>query len=970
MVTTQAAAPTRRRRAALAITLGVVVVLLIGFFLFAGLYADVLWYDQLGFLRVLLTEWLTIVSLFVIGFLGMAAPVFVTIQLAYRLRPVYAKLTAQLDRYQQVIEPLRRLVMIGVPAVIGLFAAVSAATRWQPVLLALHGGSTGVRDRQFGIDTGFYLFQLPALHGLVGFLSAVLVVCVLAALATAYLYGAIRISGREVRVSRAARVQVAITFAVFLLLQAVSLFLDQYMTLYDSSTGDLITGAAYADANAVIPGRLILAVIALIVAVLFVVTAFVGRWRLPLIGTALLVVAAVIVGSIFPWAMWNLYVHPSEANVERTYIQRNIEATQTAYGVGKEDVEQVPYDAKTTAQTGALKTDAETTANIRILDPNVVSPAFGQFQKFKQYYQFPDDLDVDRYDIAGKSQDAVVAVRELNQEGLGTNRTDFNDAFVYTHGYGFVAAYGNQRSSDGTPVFFEANIPETGALGSFQPRIYFGEQSPTYSIVGAPKGSKSIELDYATGDGGASGQQSTTFSANGGPSIGSFFNRLIYALKFQSDQILLSNAVNSKSQILYDRDPASRVEKAAPYLTLDRDPYPAVVGGRVVWIVDGYTTSSSYPYSEQQSLTAALSNSTDSATPYATDQINYIRNSVKATVDAYTGKVTLYAWDAQDPVLKAWQNVFPATVEPMSSISGDLMSHVRYPEDLFQVQRYILGRYHVTDPTSWYQTEDSWRPPSDPTGNATSQLQPPYYLTMQMPGQTSPAFTLYSTYIPGQTSGNSSSNITGYLGVDADAGSSAGGKRSDYGKLRLLVLPRNTTVQGPGQEQTLFNTTAQTYISLLERGSTKVTRGNLLTVPVGGGLLYVQPIYVTSNSTTSYPVLTKVLAGFGNKVGFENTLDDALNSIFNGNSGANAGDSGVATGGNGSTGAGSGSTGGTGAGGGSGTTNNKALQQALADAQQALRDRQAAYAKNDLVAAAQADARLQTAIEKAIAAGG
>ncbi|HET6826231.1 MAG TPA: UPF0182 family protein [Amnibacterium sp.] len=969
MVTTPAAAPARRRRAALAITLGIVVVLLIGFFLFAGLYADVLWYDQLGYLRVLLTEWLTISTLFVLGFLGMAVPVFVTIQLAYRLRPVYAKLTAQLDRYQQVIEPLRRLVMIGVPALIGLFAAVSIATRWQPVLLALHGGATGQTDPQFGIDTGFYLFQLPALHGLVGYISAVLVVCVLAAIATAYLYGAIRITGREVRVSRAARVQIAITFAVFLVVQAVSLYLDQFITLYDTSTGNLITGAAYADANAVIPGRLILAVIALLVAVLFVVTSFVGRWRLPLIGTGLLVLAAIIVGSIFPWAMWNLYVNPSEGSVEKPFIQRNIDATHAAYRVGPDDVQQIPYNATTTAQAGALKTDAETTANIRIIDPNVVSPAFGQFQKFKQYYQFADDLDVDRYTIRGKSQDAVVAVRELNQDGLGSNRTDFNDAFVYTHGYGFVAAYGNQRSSDGTPVFFESNIPETGALDIAQPRIYFGESSPTYSIVGAPKGTKPIELDYATGNGASSGQQSTTFSASGGPSLGSFFNRLIYALKFQSDQILLSSAVNPKSQILYDRDPATRVEKAAPYLTLDRDPYPAVVQGHVVWIIDGYTTSSSYPYSQQQSLAAALSNSTDSETPYATDQINYIRNSVKATVDAYSGKVTLYAWDANDPVLKAWQQVFPATLEPMSDMSGDLMAHVRYPEDLFQVQRYILGRYHVSSPTSWYQTENSWRPPSEPTQQSSSVLQPPYYLTLQMPGQTAPTFTLYSTYIPNQTSGTSSSNMTGYLAVDADAGTAGGTKRADYGKLRLLTLPSNTSVLGPGQEQTLFNAAAQTYISLLERGSTKVTRGNLLTLPVGGGLLYVQPVYVASNSETSYPVLQKVLAGFGNKVAFENTLDDALNSLFGGNSGANAGDSGVATGGSGST--GGGSTGGGSTGGGSGTTtDNKALQQALADAQQALKDRQAAYAKNDLVAAAQADARLQAAIQRAIAAGG
>ncbi|MDQ1531170.1 MAG: uncharacterized protein QOE37_1275, partial [Microbacteriaceae bacterium] len=301
-MTSPAAAPARRRRAALAITLGIVVVLLIGFFIFAGLYTDVLWFTQVGYQNVLFTEWLTISTLFVLGFVGMAGPVFVSIQLAYRMRPVYAKLTAQLDRYQQVIEPLRRLVMVGVPAVIGLFAAVSAATRWQPVLLLLHGGNTGVTDPQFRLDTGFYLFKLPALHGLVGFLSAVLVISFLAAVATAYLYGAIRIAGREIRVSRGARVQITLTFAAFLIVQAVSLYFDQFITLYDTSNGGLLTGAGYSDVNAVIPGRLILAVIALLIAVLFIITAFVGRWRLPVIGTVLLVVSSVIVGSIFPWA--------------------------------------------------------------------------------------------------------------------------------------------------------------------------------------------------------------------------------------------------------------------------------------------------------------------------------------------------------------------------------------------------------------------------------------------------------------------------------------------------------------------------------------------------------------------------------------------------------------------------------------------------------------------------------------------
>lgn len=936
------------------------VVLLIAFFVFAGLYADVLWYQKLGYLSVLTTEWLTIGSLFVVGFIGMAVPIYVSIQLAYRLRPVYAKLTAQLDRYQQVIEPLRRIVMLGIPAVIGLFAAVSAATRWQPVLLFLHGGGTGKTDPQFHLDNGFYLFQLPVLHGLAGYASAVLVIAILAAAATSYLYGAIRVAGREVRVSRAARVQIAVTFALFLVVQACSLFLDQFLTLIEPSSGNLFTGAGYADVNAVIPSRLILAAITLLVAALFVFTAVAGRWRLPLIGTGLLIVASIIIGSIYPWIVQNLQVNPSPQSLERPYIRHAIAATRDAYGIAA--VKPTTYNATTTTKPGQLQQDADTTESIRIIDPYIVEPTFSQFQQFKQYYAFKSGaLDVDRYTIGGTSQDTVVAARELNQGGLESSQTAFSNAFVYTHGYGLVAAYGNERASNGAPVFAESNIPQKGALGTFEPRIYFGEQSPTYSIVGAPAGSKPIELDYPSNTApDAAGNTTTTFKASGpgegGPSVGSTFNRLIYALKFQSDQILLSNAVNAKSQILYDRDPAERVQKAAPYLTLDKDPYPSVVDGRIVWIVDGYTTSSSYPYSDVQDLQADTS-ATQAATPaYVGNDVNYIRNSVKATVDASSGKVTLYAWDATDPVLKAWQRTFPTTVKPLSQMSAQLISHVRYPEDLFRVQRTVLGRYHATDPVSWFQQDDSWTTPPDPAGGAAANAQPPYYLTMQMPGQTKPAFSLYTTYIPKQTGASARNNLTGYLAVDSDAGSTKGTKSPQFGDLQLLVLPKSSTVPGPGTVQNQFNsnTTVSSALNLLDRGGSAVKRGNLLTLPVGGGLLYVQPVYVQSSSgATQYPLLRKILVAFGDKVAFEDTLDEALNSLFNGDSGAPTGDSPVAT-----------TPPSTGKGTSTGTPS-AALTQALSDAKSALADRQADYAKNDLIAAAQADKRLQKALQEA-----
>lgn len=959
-----------------AVTVVIVAVLVVAFFIFAGLYADVLWYDQLGFLSVLTTQWWAAGSLFAIGFVGMAVPVFVTITLAYRLRPVYAKLNSQLDRYQQVIEPLRRLATIGIPIVLGLFAGVSAATRWQTSLLFLNRTPSGTTDPQFGLDTSFYLFELPFYQGLVGFASAVLIICALATLATSYLYGAIRVNGREVRVSKSSRIQLAIVAAVYLALQAVSIWLDQYATL--TVTGTRITGATYATVNATIPGLQILAGVAALVAMLFVVTAFVGRWRLPVIGTALLIVSSLLIGSLYPWVVQRFQVIPSERTLEADYIQRNIDMTRAAYGV--DDVETIAYDATTDATPGALRSDATTTANIRIIDPAKITDAFSQLQQFRQYYQFGDSdgsLDVDRYNLDGTTQDAVVGVRELDLGGLGTSPSWYNSTLVYTHGYGLVAAYGNQRAADGEPVFIESGVPTTGDLGDYEPRIYFGESSPEYSIVGGD-GSSNVELDYPSGTDGQE-QTYTTFDGNGGPKLDNVFKKLVYAIKFQSEQVFLSDAVNDQSQILYERDPVARVQKVAPYLTLDSDSYPTIVDGRVKWVIDGYTTSSNYPYSKMVSLSQTISD-TNTTQQYAADNVNYIRNSVKATVDAYDGSVELYAWDTEDPVLQTWQKIFPTTIKPISDMSAELISHVRYPEDLFKIQRSILGSYHVTDAGSFYSGDDAWSTPNDPTsttsaaGTATTErLQPPYYLTLQAPGQDAPAYSLYSTYIPSTTAGGTARNVlTGYLVADSDAGATDGTIADGYGKLRLLELPKDDTVPAPAQVQNTFNSdpTVANELNILGRGDSSVIRGNLLTLPVGGGLLYVQPIYVQSTGSSAYPLLQKVLVAFGDKIAFEDTLDAALDSLFGGDSGADAGDTGVPV--DTGTGTGTGTDTGTGTtpGTDTGATDPAALQTALADVRTALTERQAALTSGDLTAFAAADAKLTEALERALAADG
>lgn len=885
------------RRGALTPTLIVVALVVVGFIFFANVWTDVLWYQQLGYFEVFLTENLSRILIFLAGFALMFAAVFFAIRIAYRARPVYApdsEMRDNLNRYQAQLEPVRRVVMVGLPILFGLFAGSAAASQWQKVLLFINQQPFGKEDPLFKLDISFYVMTLPFLGFITGFLISVVVVAGIAGILTHYLYGSIRLMERGVFTSRAAQIHLAVTGATFLILLGVSFWLDRYSAL--QSNGGRWAGALYTDVNAVIPTKAILAVAAVLVAILFIVAAVIGRWRLPVIGTAMLVITSILAGGVYPWVIQQFQVRPSEQTLEKDYIERNIQSTRAAYGLDQIQVDR--YNATNTANTGALAPDAQTTANIRLLDPNLISDAFAQLEQYRPYYQFPKSLNVDRYEIDGKIQDTVIAVRELNPVNVATNQQGWlNQHVVYTHGYGVVAAKGNKFTVDGKPEFLQSGIPSTGVLGNdstYQPRIYFGENSPEYSIVGAPAGATPREQDRPSGKEGEADNQ-YTFEGNGGPNVGTFFNKILYSIKFQSSDLLLSDGVNPESQILYDRNPRERVEKVAPYLTVDGNAYPAVVDGRVKWIVDGYTTSQYYPYSQQAQLSAATADSQTSAgrtVALPNSSVNYIRNSVKATVDAYDGAVTLYAWDDQDPILKAWQKVYPTSLKPYSEMSGDVMSHVRYPEDLFKVQRELLGRYHVTEPGSFYQAKDVWSVPNDPTVS-TDVKQPPFYMSLQMPDQKAPAFQLTSSYIPQIVNGTARNVLYGFLAADSDAGNQKGVKSDNYGKLRLLQIPPEIQVPGPGQAQNKFNSdpTVSQALNLLRQGASEVLNGNLLTLPVGGGILYVQPVYLKSTGETSYPTLQRVLVAFGDKVGFAPTLDGALKQLFGGDSGAAAGDS-------------------------------------------------------------------------------
>ncbi|RCK70963.1 UPF0182 family protein [Desertihabitans brevis] len=879
------AAVRRRPRGALLPTVAVLATLVVGFTLFSGIWTDRLWYQSLGYEGVFSTLLLTRLGLFLVFGLLMALVVVGNVALAYRLRPrlrAPSPNSELLERSRDVLESrlVRILVILGV--VIGLFGGGSAAGNAETYLAWRNSTPFGEVDPTFGLDLSFFVFDYPWYQLVASFLLVALLMGSAGAAIVHYLLGALRYTPGQRVTSRAAMVHLSVLLGVVLLVFAVQQFLDRYgfpLTTNALSNAEM-TAIGYADENARVTGRLILAVIALICALVFFANAWLRRWIFPVLAVALMVLSGLILSVIYPVGLQAITVQPNEPDLERPYIEQHIAATRTAYGV--EDVEIETYDATTVAEAGQLRADAEALPGIRLIDPAIVSPTYEQLQQVRGYYSFPQVLDVDRYTIDGVETDAVVAARELNFRGL-ENRSWNNTRTVYTHGYGLVAAYGN-RAVGGEPDWIVRDIPPVGELSEYEPRIYYGEQMDQYAIVGAPAGAPPIEFD-TPGGGPDGGPQLTTYTGEGGVPIGSLFDRVLYAMRFTDVNILLSERVNEASKILYDRTPRERVQAAAPWLTIDSNIYPAIVEGRLVWIVDGYTTSNSYPNSQRLSLQDATSDSESQLLPVGaqlSQDVNYMRNSVKAVVDAYDGTVDLYAWDEEDPVLQTWRNAFPDTVQDRSEISADLLSHLRFPEDLFKVQREILARYHVTDPAAWYQGNDLWRIPVDPVRGGNAK-ETPYYLSIQWPGDESPVFSQTAVYVP-----NERQNLAAYMAVNADASS------PDYGRLRILRMSDTQQIAGPGQTFNEINTNvtvAERLRPFNNQGAAQASYGNLLTLPIGGGLLYVEPIYTQrAGSDGSYPALSFVVARFGETVAIGTTLQEALDQVFGGDAGADTGE--------------------------------------------------------------------------------
>jgi len=924
------------------------------------LYVDWLWFGEVGYRQVFTTGLRTRLFLFLLFGVGLGVVVGANLVLAYRLRPPFRPMSVEqqnLERYRTAIEPRRRLIAIVVSVVLGIFVGLTAQAKWETWLLWRRGVKFGVNDPQFGWDISYFVFTYPFQRFMLGIFFTAVLLSLFGALAVHYLFGGLRLQTPGEKVTPAARVHLSVLLGLFVLLKAVAYYLDRYGLVFSDRGG--ITGASYTDVNAVLPAKTILVIVALICAVAVFANIVLRNVQLPAIALILLILTSVVTSGIYPALVQQFSVKANADQKERPYIGRNIVATRQAYGiVPKENggtVEYTKYDAKIQASSKEIEADKATIPNARLLDPNVLSRTFTQFQQIRNVYGFADKLDIDRYAITDETrnkdgaqayQDYVVGVRELVSADLTGNQTNWiNRHQVYTHGNGFVAAAAN-RDLRSESDFVERGIPPTGPIKIDQPGIYYSERITDYSIVGSRPGEAPREFDRP----GAAGDEKSTYAGKGGVRVGSLLRKLAFAFYYRERNILLSGAINPSSRILFVRDPADRVQKAAPFLKIDEDPYPAVVNGRVVWIVDGYTTLNSYPYSQHETLgevTADSLSGQEGQRRLANQEINYIRNSVKATVDAYDGTVTLYEWDPADPLLKTWERVYPNVVKPMTQISDSLKSHFRYPEDLFKVQRNLVTRYHVSDPVAFFNTQDFWAVPDDPTVNVAAD-QPPYYIVAQAPGQQQPTFQLTSAL-----TALNRDNLAAYVTVSSDP--------QDYGTIRVLELPGSQAVLGPKQVFGKFNADAEisSTRTLLDSGGSKVVFGNLLTLPVAGGLLYVAPLYVEAQDSP-YPLLQRIVVAFGSNVAIGDSLDQALGKLFASSAGQEApgGEPGTSTPTPSPTSPGA-TTAPPPAGGAA-----PDLAQAVQDIQQAIADLRAAYRSGDLAKIGQAEEALQRAADQ------
>jgi uncharacterized protein len=860
----------------------------------AAFYTDILWFESVGYSERFFSLLYTRFGLGIAAGVVMAVLIGVNLALAKRIAPSFRMTTEAeevIERYRQALEPFTKVAIVAVAAVMGLLAGTALVGEWRTYLLFVNAGEFGIPDPHFGRDLGFFIFELPFYARLNGWLFGTLAITIIATAGAHYIFGGIRPQAEGQKITSQANVHLSILLATLISVRAWGFWLDRFMLSYsDRGVG---TGLSYTDVNAELRALTLLTVIAAVCALLFLANIQFRGFILPSAGVGILLVASLVLGGAYPAAIQALQVNPQELPRERPFIDRNLAYTRYAYDIeevgdaleeGGGNVTYERFGATEDLTPDEVVDNAATLAAIRLWDPATLQNTYNQLQQLRPYYEF-QDVDVDRYTVEGEQQQVMVSVREVNVDNLQEPSWQ-NRALLFTHGFGVVASTVSTAASNGQPEFLARDIPNDGVdeLVLEQPRIYFGEQPPPYSIVNTAED----EFDFET----AERQEFNRYDGADGVGVGNLLNRVAFSLRFGEINILLSGLIEDESRVLFNRNVRQRVEEIAPFLELDGDTYPIVVDGRVKWIQDGYTVSNMMPYSQRIDLgeitqrterRTILAQAADgSFTPQErvvnvrslTGEANYIRNSVKAVVDAYDGTVDLYITDSGDPIIQAWDRAFPNTLIPEEQIPEEIEAHFRHPEDMFRVQAAMLRRYHIPDADGFYTASDEWQLPSDSafsanenTANAARNF-PPTYQLIRLPGDEQEDFSLIQPFSPAERE-----VLSAYM--------AARGNPGQRGEIRILQMPPTRTVFGPEQVFARINQDSEVsqLITLLSRQGSEVIFGNLIVVPIEDSLLYSLPLFLKAEQF-DIPELRRVVLVYGNDVVIEESLGEALESLF------------------------------------------------------------------------------------------
>ena len=803
-----------------------------------GIYADWLWFQSLGFASVYSTQILTEIWLFFAGAILFLVFVLANLLVARRLAPKGYE-----ESFITELDPgtLRRIVAIGL-IVFSLFLAVVfgsvAAGEWRVVLQFFHRVPFNLTDPAFKRDVSFYVFTLPLLSFIQSWLLGAVVVVFIGVIAV---YGfTFSLQNFSIRISRPIRAHLGILIILLLALFIWGYVLGIYQL--DFSTNGVVFGATYTDMHARLPAYLVLIVLAALAAVLIVVDIVRNGYILAAAGLVVWVAALIIGLGIYPAIVQRFSVQPNELNNERQYIQRNIDMTRTAYGLNQIDAQNYPANDSVTPEQAAA--NANTINNIPLWNPGPLLDTYKQLQEIRPLYVFPG-VTVDRYTLNGQYSEVTLSARELDQTKISANaQTWVNLKTFYTHGYGAVLSPVNQIAPGGNPDLLLKDIPPAGEPALTKPQIYFGRVTDPYVIVNT----RSPEFDYPA----ASGDQHNVFQGKNGVKLSSFLRKFVYAWELGDTNILISNQITSQSLLLFHRSIQDRISHIAPFLQLDRDPYVVISGGQMYWIQDAYTTTNQFPYSQP------------SGAGY-----NYIRNSVKVVVNAYTGETTFYLIDPKDPIAESYAKIFPKLFRPFNTMPADLQSHIRYPEDLFDVQSDLYRAYHMTDASTFYNKEDLWDIPQQVTGQGgPGQTLDPYYVIMKLPGQDKEEFVLIRPFTPANKT-----NAIAFFAARSDG--------ANYGHGTVYVFPKSKQIFGPSQVEAEIDQTPaiSQQLTLWNQSGSRVIRGNLLMIPLADSYLYVEPIYLEAQQS-QLPQLQRVVVVNGQQIAMEATLQDSLNVVF------------------------------------------------------------------------------------------